>query len=356
MFITFCSCNSSDTENLPVIKVNPEVTESVRLSNIALDAKKVFLETNDSCLISWIKNVLISTDHVFINDAGKRILQFDTSGNFIRQIGEIGRGPSEYTSVISMAIDKSKGIIYASDLKKVLCWDIDGKFISEIKQGTFSEYIYVDGNQLWTVSTTYGNKDPDGNISNIVRLIRFDQERGLIDTLILRKIIVRGLTGTLSQDAAYISESKDTRYIYCPVLVSESNPVIRDTLYEVRGKTIKPNLKIDFGKNLISQDGKKSITIHNIYIIGDFLFVEYVYKSNSIFYCYDHVQNINYNVLSGFEDDIFYTGTVRLKPLDFKNGYMFFSKESFELMKTMNGLSENSNPVLFIVKIKQESD
>lgn len=50
-----------------------------------------------------------------------------------------------------------------------------------------------------------------------------------------------------------------------------------------------------------------------------------------------------------FRDDLLNFGEVELFPLDLDRGLMYFVKQSYEL----EGMTENDNPVLYIVELKK---
>lgn len=55
----------------------------------------------------------------------------------------------------------------------------------------------------------------------------------------------------------------------------------------------------------------------------------------------------------GFTDDIYNTGIPALKPSDLKHGEFYFIKNGYELDGIMDGVNENSNPVIFFVRTKE---
>ncbi len=63
------------------------------------------LETDSASLIGNISKIHLTEKHIFVADP-KRLLQFDLSGNFIRRIGQIGRGPGEHGKYFKFAVDE----------------------------------------------------------------------------------------------------------------------------------------------------------------------------------------------------------------------------------------------------------
>jgi hypothetical protein len=343
------SCRHKVEEQIHKIMVNPLAVDSTCLSEISSSIDMVILETNESCLITGIQEMEKSSQYIFINDAGKRILQFDISGRFIRQIGALGRGPGEYPGIISIALDTLNSTIYVSAFSKILCYDFSGNFLHEIK-AHYSEFILVVKDKLWTIST--GIRTKSENNLCITNLIRYTLEGYTFDTIAIKKVVLPSFSGAIFPQAYYISDLEKAQYLYFPVLVPEPEPVLRDTLYEVKGNTMIPSVKLDFGKSGEIQHGKKQIFVKNIYRTNNYLFAEYTFKRKDIFFCNYNREGTSYNVNEGFTDDYFGTGIVILKPLNLRDETMYFVKESNNLDGKIEGVSENSNPVIFIVKLK----
>ncbi len=351
-FIILFSCKPNVKHEFEVIKVNLGASENVMLSDIASDVDYLVLETNESCLITRIQNIELTDQYIFINDAGRCVLQFDSSGKFIRQIGRKGRGPGEYSVIRGIAANIINGTLYVSCFnRKILSFDFNGQLINEMKQEPSAEFITVVDDMLWSVSTRMGVESEDNNYFNIASLTRYHPQNKS-DTLIIKKIVLSGVSGTMDPQAWHISDLGCSQFLYYPVLLSE--PLIRDTLYEVKGDNLIPFLKLDFGLNDPSPEGNRQLLIRNIYRTNRYIFAEYIYNQNQNIFCYDLTQNKNYNIDRGFTDNFFDMGIVQLRPLDLKNEIMYFVKEGFEIEGKIEGVSENCNPVIFIVTLKRE--
>ena len=347
------SCNRSEKQAIRKITIDPVLSDSAGLSNIASGVEKILLETNDSCLITRVNEIEMSGPYIFINDAGKRILQFDTSGKFIKQIGRQGRGPGEYLNINNIALDSANHLLYAGFFRKIMVFEFSGKYINEIDQKSFSEYIDVIDNKLWTVSTINGISTENNKFINLTQLIRYSLQGESIDTIKVKKVILENVIGTIYPQAYYISDIGTLQFLYFPVLIKE--PILRDTLYQVKENNLAPFIKLDFGNEGVPKNGKKPVVINNIFRTKRFLFAEYNYNRDPKLFCLDlEDKSFRYNLKQGFTDDVYGTGIIRLRPLDLKNGIMYYVKDAFEVKSKIKGLTENSNPVIFVVKIKRE--
>jgi len=75
--------------------------------------------------------MLVVRDANYRQEASQAIELFDSSGRFLRKIGEFGKGPGEYFRLFQVRLD-SKGYIWAADRAKILKFDGNGKLLGEI--------------------------------------------------------------------------------------------------------------------------------------------------------------------------------------------------------------------------------
>lgn len=345
-----CSQNTNNSQDgFQVIKVNQSENTSANLSDFVENYEMIKLETNDSCLIASISHAEITRDYVFVIDRNN-LYQFDKSGKYIRKIGSRGRGPHEYTNIISFTCSVNNNRIYISTLGKILCFDFQGNFIEEIEKYTRFERLNVYNNQLWAFFTSYGRSD-DGRFENRNIVYKYSLEGGVLkDTLLLKKIQMDDQMGVAGLIYQYLSEAYDNTYLYCPILIEE--PTLRDTLYTIKRNQLIPSLKVDMSGFAASDDKSKNVYIRNINRNDKYLFVEYSYKRKTRLFIYDFSTGIQHNLTEGFNDDVFGTGNVMLRPLDVKFNQMYFIKDANELIDIVEGIDENSNPFLFIVNLK----
>jgi hypothetical protein len=351
LFLTIAfSCKQNAEQQIKIIRADPGRSDSVRLSEIASKVDKVLLETTEASLITRILDIKKTDQYIFVNDAGTRILQFSTAGRFVKQIGSSGRGPGEYAGINSLAIDSQNSLVYIASFRQILVFDFSGKLKKVIKQKMMPEFITVIGDNLWVVATSLANKLEDGTYLNITKLIKYNLQGNLTDSMIIKKVFSAGQTGTIYPQSYYISDLGDSQYIYYPVLLPE--PVTRDTIYEIRENELLPSIKLDFGDAARPLNGRKQIFFRNILISEKYLFAEYIYENKSTLFCYDFTGDVRYFSDQGFSDDLFGTGVIQLKPLNLETGIMYYVKDAFELNGKIKGISENSNPVIFVVKLK----
>ena len=79
----------------------------------------------------------------------KKFFAYDFSGNFLFNIGKIGKGPGEYVNLIDFAIDHENNRLFAYDYlgKKVICYNTNGKFVNQFSFDQISmKMIYLKNN------------------------------------------------------------------------------------------------------------------------------------------------------------------------------------------------------------------
>lgn len=145
--ILFFGCASPNTKNVGSKDIQadnsfytidfPEILKKQRevpISDIADSIKYIVLETSPRCLLGRILDAKFSKDYVFIKHRGGPLAQFDRTGNFIQYIGSIGRGPQEYDGIKEFSIDEEHKVIYIQFIfgRKISVFSFEGKYIKSI--------------------------------------------------------------------------------------------------------------------------------------------------------------------------------------------------------------------------------
>jgi hypothetical protein len=147
------SCNNSNHVNsdLPY-QVNLERDikniSSVPLSTLGSKLEYIPLETDSASLIKSISNTFVTDSFIFVNDYN-RLMLFNRSGKYIRQIGSVGRGPGQYSSVGDFIIDQNNREIYILSSRVVLVYDFNGRFKRDFKTDfPCRQFIQNDSGEL----------------------------------------------------------------------------------------------------------------------------------------------------------------------------------------------------------------
>ena len=134
------------------------INDSLDLSFIAEKIEYIPLQTNDTILLEYFDNYVITDDRIFIENKGL-IRVFDFEGNYINNLFTRGRGPEE-SELRCFAIDEDNKLVYVYDSNEnaVKIYDYDGSYISKIRNflpegyntfsiGIFDEAIFVQTSQ-----------------------------------------------------------------------------------------------------------------------------------------------------------------------------------------------------------------
>jgi hypothetical protein len=117
-----------------LIKVNLDSLELkvVLASDIYNGIGYIPLETRPDILIGAIEDIQVLNDTLYILDSrsAKSIFVFTMNGKFIRRIGKVGRGPGEWTSPLSFAINETNRELYILDgnSQKIFVYSTNGVF------------------------------------------------------------------------------------------------------------------------------------------------------------------------------------------------------------------------------------
>ena len=122
--VVICPINKvSDTIHLP-------------LSSLVESCEMVKLQTTDSALFDYARHTLISDKYICIKSYGNfPVKLFNRNGQFIRNIGAIGRGPGEYSSLGGMQFNQEGNQIYLLpeiNARKIIVYDIEGNHLIDI--------------------------------------------------------------------------------------------------------------------------------------------------------------------------------------------------------------------------------
>jgi len=104
------------------------------LSEVGSSITYIPLETTDQSLLKELKKVIIFDTYITVRDV-YRVLMFDNSGIFIRQIGNRGQGPGEYSMSIMDHCFSTNGnnIVLLVDGQRCLMFDREGKYHNTYK-------------------------------------------------------------------------------------------------------------------------------------------------------------------------------------------------------------------------------
>lgn len=187
LLLVSSSCNVDPTVSNELIELDTHAAiknkKHLKLSDIAQSVEFVKLETSSECLISGGSFVLGEKYIVFLNYRPGKVMLFDRSGKFLRDIGRVGQGPGEYKQAgnIDLNSAEDKILVESAGFPSVLLeYSINGDFIRSnellyrsqegVKYLANGEFIYMQG-RYYSDSLNYP------------RIISLDEDMGNPTTL-----------------------------------------------------------------------------------------------------------------------------------------------------------------------------
>lgn len=341
---------------IPVIKVPPVVQESIALSEIAEEiVREVRLEQVGDVWLSSVRRMMIDGEDLFLRDYHqKQVFRFDVSGRFLNRIGQIGHGPEEYLYLKAFCVDPVLKQVYLMTEKGIMSYDYNGHikdrypYIRSLSSGC----LCCREGLLYALGEEFGRRTKDGKYQNITTLYRFSSDLKMQDSVFFQCVTQeRDLFSTSGKEMNFSIDGHDL-FLYKAILTGTFQ-YIPDTLYCWENGKISPFLRLDFGKVEVVQR-MKNIRIVNIFRTRRFLFCNYLNLWNADFWCcYDFQTRECMHSSKKFKDDLLNLGVVELFPLDLDRGLMYFVKHAYELEGKVEGITENDNPVLYIVELKK---
>ncbi|MDY0201426.1 MAG: 6-bladed beta-propeller [Tenuifilaceae bacterium] len=130
------SCNiNNNKEDLRVIDLAEsfDAKKFLNLSDIATEVEYIPLETGNDIMIGRNPVVYATKDFILIFTF-RQILQFNREdGAFVREIGQIGNGPEEYTrATLLTPVEEGTQTIFALTNNKRISYSFDGKYKGSI--------------------------------------------------------------------------------------------------------------------------------------------------------------------------------------------------------------------------------
>lgn len=193
--IILSSCNVSDNSKTVILEneiIDINITEAIKdvrefkLSEIVKDVEFISLESTVESYFRYSSRTQI-TDHyiLIVGEAENKLLLFDRSGKFLRQIGRSGRGPSEFTNLKTAAIDPKERFIIVSDGEKFIKFNLDGTFNKQQKRpsgfryGREAQPLFLDNEHF-----AFALRRPNAPTDDFYKIAVYDSELKLVEKMI----------------------------------------------------------------------------------------------------------------------------------------------------------------------------
>ena len=115
-------------------------------------------------------DIFVADGHI-ANVPVNRIMKFSKDGTFIKAWGKRGKGPGEFDTPHSIAID-SRGRIFVADRSnsRIQIFDQDGRFIDQWKQFGRPSGVFIDRNDNMVVADSQSNSTQNPGYTRGVRI------------------------------------------------------------------------------------------------------------------------------------------------------------------------------------------
>jgi hypothetical protein len=358
----------------------PETFDMERISLTDIYAENIEyipLETNSESILSKINKFFSSGNDFFICDYGGEILRFNTHGEFLGKIGALGKGPNEFIVVSSIAVDNQNNNVFilSSPESKIYVYNFDGEYVNTIRcSETISDIYFIDNmilcyskNRNCSVEHSFEIIDVNGEIikyyPNIYRCSPIGMSRSFMSEI----------SFYLFNNELHIKELFSDTVFHLKFPYFEGKYII-----DRKNKRPNPTIRENFG-DIEQLKGLNYMYIFDrkIFEFSNFIYYQGFYKQNDCFtifskkeqelrYPFQNSGIINdldngpeFWIQASFDKNhaISWVFAHQLKAHvasdAFKNSTPKYPEKKKELERLAKSLSENDNPVLMIVKLKE---
>ena len=200
----------------------------VNLSDIASHIEYCMLETNEKCLIAPEMSIYCSNEYIVtIGDQTPMysvcyVFERNT-GNFIRQISNVGQGPFDYTESIDFFWDSKNEQICLFGNNKYKFFKLDGTLSHQIDRFLHptNNFVAFDDFYISYIPNIFGN--------STIRIAFYDQNGYFIDSIPNNRTFERSKTNYSYSTDNWFYIFNDSLYfkeLYC------------DTLYQIKDQTL----------------------------------------------------------------------------------------------------------------------
>ncbi|TKG94928.1 6-bladed beta-propeller [Puteibacter caeruleilacunae] len=349
----------------------------VPISEIATEVSYVSLETNKNSLIGKIQNVEITRSYIFVCER-KGLYQFTHEGKFIKQIGRVGRGPSEYSSIIHFAVNEDANTIIVQSDNAFIWYDINGRHVKTDRKFKCSTALKFYSPTRLACNRFSDIENPTCLTiwdSNLVPLYNFKSHNPP------KKKKLKMSSGPLYvyEDNLYYKEKyNDTLYcvrdsLMIPHVIYNEKNLLLDKDFDLHPGSIKKQFAKVKNKLVNGPIVESNMYVFTSYLSGMFLKPEDLSHTRILFNKSDNktmalakAEFVN-DIDGGF--DFWPSGTFKngilyryILPYElkahvaseaFKNSSPRYPEKKEALQKLANSLSENDNPVLMLVRLRE---
>lgn len=158
LFLLANGCkNEKKNEMIPFESFSVARTNISHFSEVGSIKKAVKLETTEDSLIGTVEKVVCGKNgdlYIGDYDSAKKILRFDSEGNYIQSYGKTGEGPGEYSYLRAFDLTGEGNIVLVS-FHKLIMYNKEGRLIKQIRLNYFANDIKIVGQNIYLYITRY---------------------------------------------------------------------------------------------------------------------------------------------------------------------------------------------------------
>jgi hypothetical protein len=369
--------NEKNGESTTLFRIDvKKVIESkneVPLSEVATGVQYIPLETNKDIYLSEIVSISITESYIFVLDNKSNLLQFGRNGKYICKIGNMGHGPGEYIFIHGFVASEKMNTIVVSDESRLIRYDMTGNYIAFSNHiGSFCIENCPDRFAFYKASHTQRPENLIVTDQNLVELKKYvnnnpkpKSSRGNLkaplysfngnlffkehynDTLFMIKDSIKEPYAIIEEKDMIMDNSLEIDPFNVPKIYD--NKLTTENIFEsnkymlvsyIQGSRM-PGTKIGYIRLLLNKDSNNALCLEG----GTF--------SNDVDGGFNFWPNIIFsdNTLVRHINAIEFKAHVASEA--FKNSTPKYPEKKRELEKLANSLSNDDNPVLMLVKLKE---
>ena len=326
------------------IQIQTSQSKTFNLSEIAEQIQQVGLEMNQANHFDRISDVLWTNKYLFISayslDLSQRlptrVLQYDHSGKFIREIGE------QSADIRKLLCDTVKNLLFVPKRNEVFCYDFEGelkdRYLLKAAPGLYDNgYFWID---------------------------YFVPQQNEMHYYLINHELLTAKEDTIFDYVDHSSKVESANFgRYAGFSFRGRMPIVSfgldNMLHQIEGNKITPIVKFNIEPAPTNAIDKYSYQFQGF--IGNYLCIHY---SRSL-QTYLYLQNMSTGKIfqtkysrsekrmltDGIKDDMLATGFCDITPLN-RPGFFYFIKEREELKSNPNFSNEKTEYTVFFVKFK----
>jgi hypothetical protein len=247
--------------------------DSIDITQVLSSLKMVTLKPKDSLYLTGANRVVKVGDKFLLCDYTLGLLLlFDSSGNEIAKIGDIGSGAGQYPAIKEFTVDRDKNeiIVYSNQRRKLVRFTMDGSFIEEQTLSFFGDDLAI----LDSAKLLFFLNQNTNEVSGENNLLLTDNKGNVLQKAFPITLLPHmGFAYT-----GFISQTDDA------VLFAEA---FSDSVYEISGNQCRLKYAVSFGDKtfphalkgdslyLSNMDRSYNYVQSEVFETGNYLYVRY---------------------------------------------------------------------------------